>query len=129
QMYQRALAGKEKAWGLDHTSTLATVNNLGNLYKALGRLEEAEQMLQRALDGYAKAIHPDNLFTYVPALNNKGAFAALRKSQGCIKEAKHWYSQALLGYEKTFGERHKKCQALRDNLAALASEDEEEQDA
>jgi tetratricopeptide (TPR) repeat protein len=32
KMYQRALRGKEKAWGLDHISTLDTVNNLGLLY-------------------------------------------------------------------------------------------------
>jgi len=32
QMYQRALQGYEKAWGLEHTSTLDTVNNLGLLY-------------------------------------------------------------------------------------------------
>jgi len=32
QMYQRALQGKEKAWSLDYTSTLSTVNNLANLY-------------------------------------------------------------------------------------------------
>ncbi|KAL2042340.1 hypothetical protein N7G274_004829 [Stereocaulon virgatum] len=34
EMYRRALDGKEKAWGLDHTSTLTgnTVNNLGLLY-------------------------------------------------------------------------------------------------
>ena len=31
EMYVRALDGYEKAWGPDHTSTLATVNNLGNL--------------------------------------------------------------------------------------------------
>jgi tetratricopeptide (TPR) repeat protein len=31
-MYQRALQGKEKAWGLEHTSTLDTVNNLGAFY-------------------------------------------------------------------------------------------------
>jgi hypothetical protein len=31
-MYNRALAGKEKAWGPEHTSTLDTVNNLGSLY-------------------------------------------------------------------------------------------------
>jgi hypothetical protein len=45
-MYNRALAGKEKAWGPEHTSTLNTVNNnlagkgnlyLGNLYKNQGR--------------------------------------------------------------------------------------------
>ena len=28
KMYQRALEGKEKAWGADHTSTFDTVNNL-----------------------------------------------------------------------------------------------------
>jgi Tetratricopeptide repeat len=32
KMYMRALQGKEKAWGPDHTSTLDTVNNLGRLY-------------------------------------------------------------------------------------------------
>jgi tetratricopeptide (TPR) repeat protein len=127
QMYQRALAGREKAWGPDHTETLDTVNNLGHLYADLGKLEQAEQMLQRALAGYAKAVHPDNLLTYVPALNNMWAFAELRESQGRQEDAQHWYSQALLGYQKTFGQDHDKCQALRDNLAALVSEKEEEE--
>jgi tetratricopeptide (TPR) repeat protein len=31
-IYQRALTGYEKALGPDHTSTLDTINNLGNLY-------------------------------------------------------------------------------------------------
>ena len=44
KMYQRALQGKEKAWGPEHTSTLDTVNNLGALYADLGRLDEAEKM-------------------------------------------------------------------------------------
>src|SRR5882762_9626330 len=56
KMYQRALQGKEKAWGLDHTSTLYTVNNLGSLYKSQGKLDEAEKMYQRALQGYEEAI-------------------------------------------------------------------------
>ncbi|RAR00817.1 TPR-like protein [Stemphylium lycopersici] len=125
QMYQRALAGYEKAWGPEHTSTLDTVNNLGSLYADLGRLEQAEQMYQRALAGYEKSVHLDNLLTCVPALNNKWALASLRQSQGHIEDARHWYSQALLGYEKTFGEPSDKCQALRGNLAALASEEEQ----
>ncbi len=33
KMYTRALGGKEKALRRDHTSTLRTVNNLGNLYR------------------------------------------------------------------------------------------------
>ncbi|KAK8054772.1 nephrocystin-3 [Apiospora phragmitis] len=58
-MYQRALQGKEKAWGPDHTSTLSTVNNLAILYKAQGRMDEAETMYQRALQGYEKALGAD----------------------------------------------------------------------
>ncbi|KAL4967483.1 P-loop containing nucleoside triphosphate hydrolase protein, partial [Aspergillus stella-maris] len=43
EMYQRALAGKEKALGPDHISTLDTVNNLGILYSNQGKLQEAEE--------------------------------------------------------------------------------------
>jgi tetratricopeptide (TPR) repeat protein len=52
----------EKVLGPDHTSTLSTVNNLGLLYVAQGKLDEAEEMYQRALAGYEKALgsdHPD----------------------------------------------------------------------
>ena len=38
-MYRRALDGYEKALGPDHTSTLDTVNNLGNLYSRSGPAE------------------------------------------------------------------------------------------
>jgi tetratricopeptide (TPR) repeat protein len=56
------------------------MNNLGNLYKNLGRLDKAEKMYQRALDGYAKAISSKDVMTYVLALNNMWAFASLRES-------------------------------------------------
>jgi len=58
KMYQRALDGKEKAWGPEHTSTLNTVNNLGVLYKGQGKLVEAEKMYQRALEGYERLRGP-----------------------------------------------------------------------
>jgi tetratricopeptide (TPR) repeat protein len=54
QMYEQALAGKEKALGRDHTLTLVTVNNLGILYKMQGRLDEAEKMYKQVLSGYKK---------------------------------------------------------------------------
>ena len=56
-MFQQTLTGKEKALGPDHTSIL---NNLGILYKAQGRLEEAEMMFQRALAGKEKAHNLNN---------------------------------------------------------------------
>jgi tetratricopeptide (TPR) repeat protein len=99
---------------------------LGILYADLGWLDEAEKMLQRALDGYAKAIGPDSLITYVPALNNMWTFASLRESQGRVNDARHWYSQALRGYEKTFGLDYDKCESLRNKLALLVRRGEEQ---
>jgi Tfp pilus assembly protein PilF len=55
-MYQRALQGKEKALGPDHTSTLDKVNYLAALYADQGKLVEAEQMYRQALQSYEKAI-------------------------------------------------------------------------
>jgi len=46
-MYRRALKGKEKAWGPEHTSTLNMVNNLGNLYADQGKMKAAEAMYRR----------------------------------------------------------------------------------
>ncbi|KAK5310609.1 hypothetical protein LTR93_011989 [Exophiala xenobiotica] len=63
QMYQRALGGKEKALGADHTSTLNTVHNIGLLYADEGKLGEAEQMYQRALAGIEKALGTDRMST------------------------------------------------------------------
>ena len=59
-MYVRALAGKEKALGPEHTSKLNTVNNLGNLYRDQGKLREAEDMYARALAGFEKALGPEH---------------------------------------------------------------------
>jgi Tetratricopeptide repeat len=61
-MYQRALAGHEKALGLDHISTLRTVHNKGQ-----GKLEEAQDMYHRALAGREKELVP---ITYPPSLQS-----------------------------------------------------------
>ncbi len=53
-MYEHALQGREKALRPDHTDTLQTVNNLGNLYRDRGRLQEAAAMYERALQGHEK---------------------------------------------------------------------------
>jgi len=67
----RALAGKEKALGPDHTLTLNTINNLGVLYADQGKLAEAEEMYARALAGKEKALGPDQIST-LKTVNNLG---------------------------------------------------------
>src|ERR1700710_1632457 len=85
QMYQRALQGKEKAWGPEHTSTLNTVNNLGLLYAGLGRLKDAEKMYHRALQGYEKALGQEAVKKYIPALKTSENLAALLQKTGRAK--------------------------------------------
>jgi tetratricopeptide (TPR) repeat protein len=43
-MYQRALSGYEKALGLEHTSMLTTIDNLGILYRDQDKLAKAKAM-------------------------------------------------------------------------------------
>ncbi|KAH6661846.1 hypothetical protein B0J14DRAFT_611535, partial [Halenospora varia] len=118
-MYQRALQGKEKAWGPDHTSTLSTVNNLAALYAVQGRLAEAEQMFQQALQGFEKAWGPDNITTYVPTLNTILNLGLLFEHQADLAKARTIFSKALRGYEQVFGPDHAKSETLRDQLCAL----------
>jgi lipopolysaccharide biosynthesis regulator YciM len=87
QMYWRALQGKEKAWGPEHTLTLDTVNNLGILYTDLGRLDEAEKMFQRALQGKEKAWGPEHTST-LDTVNNLGL---LYKNLGWLDKAEKMF--------------------------------------
>ncbi|KAI9888213.1 MAG: hypothetical protein M1814_001086, partial [Vezdaea aestivalis] len=116
-MYQRALKGKEKALGPDHTSTLNTVNNLGLLYSNQGKLAEAEAMYQRALKGKEKALGPDHIST----LNTVGNLGLLYKSQDKLPEAEAMYQRALKGYEKALGPDHTSTLNTVNNLGLLYS--------
>jgi tetratricopeptide (TPR) repeat protein len=97
-MYQRALQGKEKALGAEHTSTLSTLNNLGLLYADQRKLGEAEKMYQRALQG-KKALGAE----YTSSLSTANNLGRLYANQGKLGEAEKMYQRALQGYEKTLG--------------------------
>jgi tetratricopeptide (TPR) repeat protein len=99
QMYERALRGKEKALGAEHTSTLDTVNNLGLLYTDQGKLALAEQMYERALRGKEKALGAEHTST-LDTVNNLGN---LYTDQGKLALAEQMYERALRGYEKALG--------------------------
>jgi len=96
QMYMRALRGYEKAWGLEHTSTLDTVNNLAILYADQGKMAEAEEMYVRALRGKEKAWGLEHTST-LDTVNN---LAVLYAGQGKMAEAEEMCVRALRGYEK-----------------------------
>jgi tetratricopeptide (TPR) repeat protein len=124
EMYQRALAGKEKALSPDHTSTLDTVNNLGNLYYVQEKLKEAEEMYQQALAD-KKAVGPDHTST-LGTVHNLGL---LYSTQGKLKEAEEMYQRALAGYEKAVGPDHTSTLDTINNLGALYSYQEKLKEA
>jgi tetratricopeptide (TPR) repeat protein len=90
-MCQRALAGKEKALGLEHLLTLDTVYSLGVLFWNQGRLAEAEAMYQCALVGYEKALGPEHRST-LTTVHNLGI---LFRDQGRLAESEAIYQRTL----------------------------------
>jgi len=71
------LQAKEKTCGAIHSSTLITVSNLANLYRAQRRLVEAEAMYDRALKGKRMNLGENHPSTIITATNLK----KLRKLQ------------------------------------------------
>ena len=114
-IYQRALEGKEKAWGPDHTSTLDTVHKLGLLYSKQGKLQEAEAMYQRALEGKEKAWGPDHTST----LDTVHSLGNLYSKQGKLQEAEAMYQRALVGYVNSQGVDHPVTLLIRTNQENL----------
>jgi len=55
-MLERAPAGKEKALGPDHISTLDTVTSLSNLCADQGERDEAKIVFEQALAGCDKVV-------------------------------------------------------------------------
>jgi tetratricopeptide (TPR) repeat protein len=118
-MYTRALQGWEEALGPDHTSTLSTVNNLGNLYKDQGKLAGAEAMYIRALQGYEEALGPERLSSYLPALITMFSFGDLFSQTGRKDIAKNIYTRALSRYRIVQGPSSKWCRKLEGRLQEL----------
>ena len=56
----QALQACEKAWGLEHASTLSMVYKLGHFYAYQGKVVKATEMYMRALLGYERAEGDDH---------------------------------------------------------------------
>ena len=99
---------------------------LGTPFRGAEGMSQVEMLAAAQREYSQDEIQPEVLKILEPALNNMGAFASLRESQGRVEDARYWYSQALVGYEKTFGPDHNKCEPLRTKLALLPRGGEEQ---
>ncbi|RYP50015.1 hypothetical protein DL768_004370 [Monosporascus sp. mg162] len=90
-------------------------HNLGDLYKDQGKLKEAEEMYQLALQGKEKALGPDHTST----LDTVHKIGLLYSAQGKLKEAEEMYQRTLQGYENALGPDHTSTLNTIHNLGIL----------
>jgi tetratricopeptide (TPR) repeat protein len=94
---------------------LDAVMQLGVLYRHQGKLDEAEKMYQRALEGQEKALGPGHTST-LQTVSNLGI---LYTDQGKLDEAEKMYQRALEGQEKALGPEHTSTLQTVNNLGNL----------
>ena len=99
----------------EDNSVLASYHNIGILYSNQGKLQEAEVMYQRALDGTENALGPDHTST-LDTVNNLGN---LYRDQGKLQDAEATYQRALEGTEKALGPDHTSTLSTVYNLGNL----------
>ena len=122
---ERALAIFEKALGKDHADVANTLNNLAELYHAIGNYNQAEPVYQRSLAIYEKVLRKDHPYI-ANTLNN---LAVLYQDMKKYSQAELLYQRALamreklLGSlairEKVLGKEHPDVATSINNLATL----------
>jgi tetratricopeptide (TPR) repeat protein len=85
------------------------------LYSNRDKLKEAEEMYQRTLTGYEKALGPDHTL----ALDTINNLDALYNNQGKLKEAEEVYQRTLTGKKKALGPDNTSTLSIINNLSIL----------
>jgi non-specific serine/threonine protein kinase/serine/threonine-protein kinase len=111
--------------GENHPWTARSMAGLGNLYRIMRRLDEAEALLIRAVEINDRVAEDDE--TTLPA---KANLAAVYIDQGRFEEAAPLLNEALTGFRRTVGDGHVKTLATQrligENLVNLGRYDEAE---
>ena len=114
-LQEAALRTRRDELGNDHADTLGSINSMGLLLDAQGKLTEAEPYYREALEGSRRVLgddHPDTLHS----INNK---ARLLKAQGKFAEAEPYVREALAGYRRVLGDDHANTLDLINNMGFL----------
>jgi len=112
---KRALFITEKVLGKEHSDVATTLNNLAELYKALGFYEKAEPLHVRSLAIYEKVMGKEHPLV-ATSLNN---LAEVYKAEGRNEKSEALYLRSLEIYEKVLGKEHPNVATCLNNLASL----------
>ncbi|MFA7766314.1 FxSxx-COOH system tetratricopeptide repeat protein [Streptomyces sp. NRRL S-448] len=113
QAFQRALATRERALGIEHPLTLGSRNNLAHAYQSAGDLGRALPLYQRTLEDCERVLGTDHPDTLGSRNNLAGAYDAV----GDLGRALPLYQRTLEGFERVLGTDHPDTLTSRNNLA------------
>ncbi|HEU4422046.1 MAG TPA: tetratricopeptide repeat protein [Pilimelia sp.] len=103
----------EHTLGDNHDTTLVTRNNLAQVYDAVGRLDEAIDLLTRTLADRERVLGPD----HPHALTLRNNLASAYETAGRLDEAIDLYTRNLTHRERVLGPDHPGTLTSRNNLA------------
>jgi len=124
-LYLRALAIKEQHLGTEHPTTATNLNNLGELYRRLGKCEQAEPLHLRALsirEQHLGASHPDTT-------SSLHGLAQLYQQQGKYGQAEPLYQRALRIRASRLGSAHPETEKTRRAYTAFLRSTERDESA
>lgn len=113
--FKACLQMTEQRSGAEHLSTATSLNNLANLYNAMGRYAEAEPLYVRSLSVYEQLLGANHPLTAM-SLNN---LANLYRAMGRYPEAEPLFVRSLSIYEQQIGANHPDTATSLNNLAEL----------
>jgi len=102
EIYRRAVEGREKVLGKEHTQTLDSVIDLGDALYRQGKDEAAEEIYRRAVEGRKKVLGKEHTQT----LNSVNDLGHALYSQDKYEAAEEIYRRAAEGREKVLGKEH-----------------------
>jgi tetratricopeptide (TPR) repeat protein len=105
----RALAMFETHFGRDGARVLGELDNAAKDLMALGRLDEAQALIQRRCEG-SERLRDANPQSWVACLDHRAGLASAREQYG---DAARLYADAIVVAERVSGARHGDLASLR----------------
>ncbi len=114
-LQESALSTRRRVLGEEHPDTLSSINNMGFLLQAQGKLDQAEPYHREALEKSRRVLgeeHPETLIF----INNMGL---LLQAQGRLDQAERYYREALEKCRRVQGEEHPQTLTSINNMGFL----------
>jgi nephrocystin-3 len=119
KLFRYSFASHKLLYGLEATSTMRCLSNLGELLLENGDYSEADKINQQAILVNKKVLGVEHILT----LYSIRIGALIHHEKGDYKRAKEFYRKALLGYENAHGSECIGALSCITNIASLLSDE------